>query len=110
MSGATVSADDLELVTLDGSPTLVRVLRAAAPLEPSFRIPLADVARIDLGRGESPSLSGRGTLVRPEPDGRMSSSHARFVRDGRRFSVVDAGSKNGTFVNGKRVETKELAD
>jgi transcriptional regulator with PAS, ATPase and Fis domain len=110
VSSATVSADDLELVNIEGSPSLVRVLRATAPLERSFRIPLAGVTRIELGRADTASLAGRSVLEMTEPDVRMSAKHAHFVREGTRFSVVDGNSKNGTFVNGRRVETKELAD
>ena len=40
----------------------------------------------------------------------MSTAHAQLVRDGRRFTLIDAGSKTGTVVNGRRVDTCELAD
>ncbi len=37
-------------------------------------------------------------------DGSMSRSHARIVRDGDGWVVQDLGARNGTFVNGDRVE------
>ena len=40
----------------------------------------------------------------------VSRRHAVLTRRGRSFAVEDLGSLNGTFVNRKRVETKELAD
>ena len=40
----------------------------------------------------------------------ISRTHCRFVCDGGRFFVEDAGSSNGTFVNGERVEAALLED
>ena len=93
MSGETVSADDLESVNIEGSPSLVRVFRATSPLERSLRIPLAGVTQIELGRADTASLGGRDVLQMTEPDERMSSNHARLVRSGRRFTVVDAARR-----------------
>lgn len=38
----------------------------------------------------------------------VSRRHARFVRRGDTFEVLDAGSLNGTYVNGDRVDRVEL--
>ncbi|HEX2677874.1 MAG TPA: sigma 54-interacting transcriptional regulator [Polyangiales bacterium] len=45
-------------------------------------------------------------------DPRMSRVHARFTLDGRAglFRIGDSHSRNGTFVNGERVETQLLSD
>ncbi len=40
----------------------------------------------------------------------VSALHAQLERAGPAFRVVDRGSLNGTFVNGRRVRTAELAD
>lgn len=40
----------------------------------------------------------------------VSREHARFVRQGLQFSVVDAGSLNGTYVNRERVAEHVLKD
>ena len=40
----------------------------------------------------------------------VSRQHAVLTRRGRSFAIEDLGSLNGTFVNRKRVEAKELAD
>ena len=40
----------------------------------------------------------------------ISRSHARFERDGERWFVVDAGSRNGIVVDRRRIERLELAD
>ena len=40
----------------------------------------------------------------------VSRRHAEFRRDDGRFSIHDAGSLNGTYVNQRRVESTELAN
>ena len=42
------------------------------------------------------------------PDPRVSRDHALIVSENGRFFVEDQGSKHGTFVNGERVQRKEL--
>jgi pSer/pThr/pTyr-binding forkhead associated (FHA) protein len=39
----------------------------------------------------------------------VSRRHAEFRRESQRFWVHDAGSLNGTYVNGKRADSKQLA-
>lgn len=39
----------------------------------------------------------------------MSRRHARIVRTGERYVLEDLRSRNGTFVNGRRIEQRELA-
>lgn len=41
--------------------------------------------------------------------GKVSRDHARIVRDGADFWLIDAGSVNGTFINGERIEKARLA-
>ncbi len=43
-------------------------------------------------------------------DGFMSSSHATLKRQGSGLVVADAGSRNGTWVNGKRIDEHRLVD
>ena len=40
----------------------------------------------------------------------VSRKHAEIRREGNEFRLVDAGSLNGTFVNGNRVETSRLSN
>ncbi|MBV8760621.1 MAG: sigma 54-interacting transcriptional regulator [Deltaproteobacteria bacterium] len=110
MSTSTVSADDLEVVNLEGAPSLVRVMRCTHPLERSVRVPLDGVNLVELGRGELAITRDGDKVKLGVPDERMSSAHCKWTRDGRRFFLADLGSKNGTLVNGRRIETKELAD
>jgi transcriptional regulator with GAF, ATPase, and Fis domain len=78
----------------DGAePGLVKVYAGhGAAFEP---IPLADESLV-LGRGEECSL-------RLE-DGRMSRRHAEVARHAGRWIVRDLGSRNGTFIDGQRID------
>ena len=40
----------------------------------------------------------------------VSSTHCKFVRENGITSVIDSGSKNGLFLNGKRIKQAELCD
>jgi hypothetical protein len=55
---------------------------------------------------EGETIVGRETTGSPD----VSRRHARVIVDGDRPSIEDLGSKNGTFVNGKRVKTHALND
>ena len=64
---------------------------------------LGDVMSITLGRSADCTIC--------IPDSSLSREHARIVHAGLRFILKDAGSKNGTFVNGNSAaEAVELAD
>ncbi|MFH1175970.1 MAG: FHA domain-containing protein [Acidobacteriota bacterium] len=75
----------LELVLLDGSDR---------------RYPLNEGAEITVGS------AAQSTLRLTSLD--VSRSHALLVRQQGRVTVLDLGSTNGTFVNGKRVKEREL--
>jgi uncharacterized protein involved in exopolysaccharide biosynthesis len=54
------------------------------------------------------SIIGRGpnAQVRVD-DGAISTKHAKIVWDGKHHTLVDLGSTNGTFLNGRRLEPNE---
>jgi hypothetical protein len=52
-------------------------------------------ASVELGRNELAAIE--------VPDVRVSARHVRVTREGRRWSVEDLDSKNGSFVDGRRV-------
>jgi transcriptional regulator with PAS, ATPase and Fis domain len=58
-------------------------------------------------RGEDRGLA---TLDLRVPAEAMSSVHARFIRAGGEWVVEDCGSRNGTYVNGTRVERSVLRE
>ncbi|MCP4449201.1 MAG: sigma-54-dependent Fis family transcriptional regulator [Myxococcales bacterium] len=88
------------------------VVRADAPLGESSRHSLENTDEITIGRGEArlarQTVDGRRQLVITLPDEFMSSKHAQLKVGVASCVVSDLGSKNGTLVNGKPVETKEL--
>jgi pSer/pThr/pTyr-binding forkhead associated (FHA) protein len=58
---------------------------------------------------EKPVVFGRGKTVDAQiRDRALSRSHFLVVREGAGFFVVDLGSRNGTWVNGKRVSAQKL--
>jgi transcriptional regulator of acetoin/glycerol metabolism len=80
-------------------PGVVLVWSGGAPRMRALAIG-ADGA--DVGRGE---IAGE-----PVDDERMSRRHARVAFDGARWTVVDHGSRNGTFVDGARIEGSRTFD
>jgi pSer/pThr/pTyr-binding forkhead associated (FHA) protein len=69
------------------------LLEQARP--PSSRHWLLDGNRLTIGRDPSSGIH--------VDDASLSRHHADLVRNGRSWSIVDARSTNGTFVNGRRV-------
>jgi DNA-binding NtrC family response regulator len=110
--GATLSVHETDAESVvDAVPSLVRVLSCDGPLAAPVRIPLDDVMQIELGRGELAIERNGLQITARVPDDRMSTAHARLTRLDRRFMLQDLESKNGTTVNGRRVEAQvELAD
>jgi pSer/pThr/pTyr-binding forkhead associated (FHA) protein len=77
-----------------------RVVVLASPaLEPGTTIELTDVARI--GRGAE-------NAIRLDADTTVSNRHASLDSRGDGLWLEDAGSTNGTFVNGQRVTSPRL--
>ena len=93
-------------------PHLFRVLECNRPLAPSARHRLGGVDGVAIGRGERrfERVAADRQLRIWVPDPWMSSAHALVSRRGERWIVEDAGSRNGTLVNGHPIERAELAD
>jgi transcriptional regulator with PAS, ATPase and Fis domain len=94
------------------TPQLIRVLECQDPLALSARHSLGGVDSVEIGRGARRALRERGArqLQLLVPDPWMSRSHARLLRGDRGWHVEDAGSRNGTLVNGAPIERAPLAD
>jgi transcriptional regulator with PAS, ATPase and Fis domain len=85
-------------------PRLVRFFRADDPIEAVDEFPLSGRAAWKLGRIDGVrTVAPPGDRVWSRNDAQMSSKHAvvRASADG--WVIADAGSKNGTFVNGARL-------
>ena len=93
--------------------TLPREDSSAAP---SLRISLRGIERVligrgDLERGHPPVLCREGAeIALTVADDRMSARHAEIRPVLGRAVIEDAGSRNGTLVNGRRVARETLAD
>src|SRR5262245_33863168 len=91
-----------------GTATLAMAFSADHPLELGSRH-LLDVDEVLIGRGASRACSqnaseNRSTLMLRFPDARMSSAHARLVRQDETWSLQDQHSKNKSRVNSEQVE------
>ncbi len=74
-------------------------------------VSLAGVGCVSIGRGlERRVLPGGGHVRLDLPDRWISQSHARIVRAGERWVLEDECSRNGSRVNGERVERRTLSD
>src|SRR5262245_50614080 len=86
------------------APTLCLGLCADAVLVPALRVSLAGVEELTIGRGErrSQRIGKQVELTLPDPF--LSTRHARVTFTLGRWQVTDAGSKNGSLLNGQPVE------
>ena len=92
-------------------PHLFLVLEAEQPFRPSSRHRLGDLMSVTLARGAPAAHERRrGELVLRVDDPRMSGRHARLARSTEGWTLEDAGSKNGTFLNAARVARALLRD
>lgn len=81
------------------------VLRAAledSPIEPGAQVLLGGAGPVEVGKDESNAIRLPGKAV--------SRSHCRLAPAGAGWRVEDLGSTNGCYVNGERVQTRELVD
>ena len=98
-----------------GAPYLFLALSAHGPRTKTLRIALDRVDEVHVGRGpeigwDVTREAGLRRVTVRCPDPWQSSSHAVISRGSRGFSVRDAGSKNGTLLDGARVASADLAD
>ena len=92
-------------------PHLVRVLAYERPLQQGSRHALDRIAEVAIGRADADHATRRGrTLELGFADPRMSKQHARLAVVDQQWIIEDAGSRNGTLVDGERVERRALED
>src|SRR5438874_583829 len=98
----------------DGTlPHLFLLLVCSRLAVPSMRLSLRGTEELTIGRGDlqrGPLPRRDGHVALAVPDDRMSVRHAAFRRVMGTWVLADAGSRNGTFVNGHRIEREVLAD
>ena len=113
-----VTADEPGPLLLDRNHAacLTLALQAEAPLARPLWALLSGVDAVWLGRGHGVASAARAESAGERqlriqvPDRFLSSSHASLQRVFGRWLLEDAGSRNGTFVCGGRVERFELRD
>ncbi|AUX45935.1 sigma-54 dependent transcriptional regulator [Sorangium cellulosum] len=96
-------------------PYLFVVLHCDSPLAGGARYDLSDVDQVTIGRGSSRAATRtrEGELRKLDlrlPGSIISSKHGVLVRDAERWSIEDAQSRNGIFVNDERVTRVTLRD
>jgi DNA-binding NtrC family response regulator len=104
---------------METTDTAIEERIGASTLRPTLRLVYSGEEGIIRQRA-SPIATGSTLIGRAPPsaaagialpsDHRVSRSHARLRREGRRLHVADEGSKNGIFLNGCRIQEAELAD
>lgn len=90
-------------------------LEASRPLAGSTRHLLRNIDEVVIGRGSSRtwqrvSQQGARQLLLRIPDARMSLVHARLRQVDASWELIDCGSTNGSWLEGRRVERVALAD
>ena len=94
-----------------GKPFLFVALQCDRPAAGGARIALDDAELVVIGRGASLAVQRQSGSLRIDlPDARASSTHLRLHRVLGSWLAEDAGSKNGTLVEGRRIEREPLAD
>jgi transcriptional regulator of acetoin/glycerol metabolism len=92
-------------------PHLFIVLEGGRPTAGGLRCSLRDASEVVVGRSEMRSAERDGKRITVGiPDRRISACHARLVRRGVAWRLEDAGSTNGTLVNGRAATSVALAD
>jgi len=102
------------LTEVERVPQLVVALEGDRPLAGSARFSLRGVDEVVIGRGlvrsaERRSSAGLNQLLLSFPARSLSSIHARILRSQGQWLLEDAGSRNGSFVDGRAVERATLS-
>jgi DNA-binding NtrC family response regulator len=104
-----------ETALLAVAPYLVVAMECHRPTALPTRLGLATVEQVRLGRAperrhQRRREGGVGVLDVGLVDSWMSSAHATLTRGGQGWVLGDAGSKNGTFLNGQKCRSARVAD
>jgi DNA-binding NtrC family response regulator len=112
-----VNGDRTESIAPDGRQrtrvewALVVALDCQALAKWPERFSLAGATDISIGRGTERRLERSPTRTRLDlPDRWISENHARLLWSANRWSIKDEGSRNGTRVNGERLDRVTLND
>jgi hypothetical protein len=87
------------------APTTYRTEPSAAKPAENFRFLLVDEDGVELGLAEGDNIIGRApdAAIRVNTS-EVSRRHARILIEGTEATIEDLGSKNGTFLRGRRID------
>jgi transcriptional regulator with AAA-type ATPase domain len=114
-SNTTLSREDRQQAARAGSAFIFLAFRCDRPATPAVRCCLDRLDEVVLGRAEhlsarSEKLATGVRFALEVDDVWMSAAHAVLRRVLDSWSIEDAGSKNGTLVNGQRISRAVLHD
>ena len=93
------------------APYLFVALQCDRPLEGAARICLGRADEVTVGRGSALAVRAEHSALRIDvPDSRVSGQHLRISRVLGEWMVEDLKSRNGTLLDGSRVERTGIAD
>ena len=93
------------------APYLFIALQCERPVESGARVCLGRADEVTVGRGSPLAVRAEGSTLRVDvPDGRVSSRHLRISRVLGEWMLEDLQSRNGTLVDGSRIERIGLPD
>lgn len=96
---------------LPPEPHLLVALECDRPLSGASRHSLRGIREVSIGRGSDRTALREGDrLILTLPSGWISTNHAQMRLDQGRWRLEDAGSRNGTRVNGRSIAHLVLAD
>lgn len=115
MKGDTLSVVVSSERSLRSQPALYVGVFADAPTAPSARIGLGNLDRVELRRSDERTLTisridGAEVAELGLADARLSQRHARLVRIGGAWWYEDLDSKNGSWMKGHRLTSRQLID
>jgi DNA-binding NtrC family response regulator len=112
MPSGTITRTGARRRSRDGHvPFLFVALRCDRPLSRGARIAIGNAASVIIGRAPALEVSRQEREVRIGlPDPRVSARHVKVEAVLGSFVAEDLGSKNGTFVDGRRISREELAE
>jgi transcriptional regulator of acetoin/glycerol metabolism len=112
-----VTGDHTESIGSDARPrsrhdwSLVVALDCQALTASPASFSLTGITQVSIGRGSERRFALTGARARLDlPDRWISQNHARLLHAGERWSIEDERSRNGSRVNGERIERKALSD
>ena len=111
-NGSTASFTSFNMPALRATRArLVLGVECGVPRAESLVIDLHDASSLEFRRNDVTQVQRADShLTVCVQDGWMSAPHTRISYDSRSWQIEDAGSKNGTFVNGSRVASETLFD